>query len=133
MLTVIQNVDLFCVVLKYVGFQELMSLRCVCIRLQELTYDGIVQDFVLHRCDRKMLHLLFQANVRLKDAAVLVDEHGGWNSAKERLVQKREKFKKKCDRFAKLNAGKLWGPQYYDFSTGKFVDTCIYASNTWSH
>ena len=129
MLTVIQNVDLFCVVLKYVGFQELMSLRCVCILLQELTYDGIVQDFVLHRCDRRMAHILFQANVRLKDAPILVDKYGGWNSARERLIQKREKFKKKCDRAAKKDAGKLWGPQYYDYSSGKFVNTCIYTSN----
>ena len=73
-----------------------------------------------------MAHILFQVNVRLKDAAILVDNYGGWNSAKERLIQKQNRFKKKCERFAKKNAGKLWGPQYYDYSTGKFVNTCIY-------
>ena len=129
MLSVIENLDLFCVILKYLNFQELISLRCVCRIFHEWTYHGIIQNCALHKCDRRMAHILFQTNVRLKDAAVLVEKHGGWNSAKERLVQKRENFKKKSDRLAKLHAGRLWGPQYYDHNTGKFVDTCIYASN----
>ena len=126
MLSVIQNIDLFCVILNHLNFQELMSLRCVCIISQQLTYDSTIQDAVLHLCDRKMAHVLFQANVRLKDVAFLVDKYGGWNSAKERLIQKRDKFQKKCDRIAKKNAGKLWGPQYYDYRLGKFIETCIY-------
>ena len=130
MLTVIQNVDLLCIILKYGHFQDFLSLRCVCTVTQQLTYDGAIQDSVLHRCDRRMAHILFQANVRLRDAAFLVDRYGGWNSAEERLIQKRERFKKKCDRVAKQYAGKLWGPQYFDHGTGKFVNTCIYTSNT---
>ncbi len=129
MLSVIQNRDLFCIILKHLHFQELISLRCLCMITQQLTYDSIIQDVVIHRCDRRMAHVLFQAKVRLKDAAILVDKYGGWNSARERLIQKREKFKKKCDRAAKKDAGKLWGPQYYDYSSGKFVNTCIYTSN----
>ena len=105
-----------------------MSLRRVCIISQEVTYNGIIQDFVVHICDRRMAQTLFQANVRLKDAAILVDKYGGWNSAKERLIKKRDRFNKKCDRLAKQNAGKLWGPQYYDYTTNKFVDTCIHTS-----
>lgn len=129
MITLMQNIDLFCVMLNYLNFQELMSLRCVCVVLQELTYNGIIQNHVLHLCDRKMAHILFQANVRLKDAAFLVDIYGGWNSARERLIQKRNRFKKRCDRFAKQDAGKLLGPQYFDYSTGKFVNTFIYKVN----
>ena len=124
MLTVIQNIDLFCSILQYLNFQELMSLRCLCTVSQELTYDAVIQEFVLCRCDRRMAHTLFQANVRLKDAAILVDKYGGWNSAKKRLIQRRLRFKKKCDRFS----GKLLGPQYYDYSLGKFVDTYIHTS-----
>ena len=70
--------------------------------------------------------MLFQADVRLKDAAILVDRYGGWCSAKDRLIQKREKFKKRCDRSAKQYAGKIYGPEYYDYNTGKFVHTCIH-------
>ena len=126
MLTVIENVDLFCIILTYVQFQDLLSLRCLCMAAQQLTYDGMIQDFVLHRCDRRMAHILFQANVRLRDAAFLVDRYGGWNYAKERLIEKRKKFKKKCER----DTGKLWGPQYYDYGTGKFVNTCIHTLTT---
>ncbi len=124
-----QNIDLFCIMLNFLNFKELISLRCVCIVLQELTYNSIIQNHVLYTCNRKMAQILFQVNVRLKDSAILVDAYGGWNSARERLIQKRDRFKKRCDRFAKQDAGKVWGPQYFDYNTGKFVNTFIYKLN----